>query len=52
MRYYIVHSETTIHEIEGDEYVFSDNIFKVYKNNKIVLVVNLEKIIAIEVNDI
>lgn len=52
MRYYIVQSETTIHEIEGDEYIFSDNIFKVYKNNKIVLVVNLEKIIAIEVNDI
>ena len=52
MRHYIVHSQSTIHEIEGDEYIFSDNIFKVYRGNKIVLIVNLEKIIAIEVHNI
>ena len=52
MRLFEVHSQTTIHEVEGDEHMFNDKILMVYNNKKLVLLVNLEKIIAIEIKNI
>ena len=52
MRTFVVHSETTIHEIEGEELTFRDNFLQVYNDLKqLVLIVNLEKIITIEIHN-
>ena len=52
MRLFEVHTEKTLHEVEGDDLLFNGNLLKVYNNCKLVLIVNLEKIIAIEIKNI
>ena len=49
MRTYTAYFEDSIHEAEGDEYSISDNILKVFFRKEIVLIVNMQKIIAIEI---
>jgi hypothetical protein len=52
MKRYIIHTETEIHEQEGDEHSIYDDLIIILKNGKPVTIINIKNVVIILIENI